>query len=84
MTIRISDLYGKKVISTSGSILGVVKGVILDMETGAVAHLLFDEIGQLMRSSNLRGDFHKNSVSYDRVTRVSETIVVKSAPIEKK
>ncbi len=80
MTIRISDLYGKKVISTSGEMLGEVRGVILDMEKGSVAHLLFREMGQLVMSSNLRGDFHKNSVSYDRVTRMSETIVVKSAP----
>ncbi|MCL5420031.1 MAG: PRC-barrel domain-containing protein [Candidatus Marsarchaeota archaeon] len=84
MVLSISELYGKKVISSSGAVLGEVRGVIIDLETARVSYLLFDEIDKLVRSSNLRGDFRKNSVAYDRVTRISEGIVVKSAPVEKK
>ncbi len=80
MTIRISELYGKKVIASNGSVLGDVKGVIVDLSNGSVAHLLLSPMDHLVRSGDLKGDFRKKSVSYDRVTRISEGIVVKSAP----
>lgn len=78
MTLRISDLYGKVVISSAGGVLGGVKGVIIDLSAGSVSHLLLDNIEQLVRSSNLRSDFRKNSISYERVTKISEGIVVKA------
>ena len=80
MAIRISELYGKKVIASSGSVLGDVKGVIVDTAGGSVAYLLLSPMDNLVRSSDLRGDFRKKSVSYDRVTKISEGIVVKSTP----
>jgi sporulation protein YlmC with PRC-barrel domain len=80
MAIRISELYGKKVIASSGSVLGDVKGVVIDAAGGAVAYLLLSPMDNLVRSSDLRGDFRKKSVSYDRVTKISEGIVVKSMP----
>lgn len=76
--MRISDLYGKVVISSAGGVLGGVKGVIIDLSAGSVSHLLLDNIEQLVRSSNLRSDFRKNSISYERVTKISEGIVVKA------
>ena len=76
MTINISELYDKKVISTSGKVLGEVKDVILNMDDGTVAKLLFSNISSLMRSSNVRKDLFKNSVDFKRVRKVSQTIIV--------
>lgn len=83
MTMSVSGLYGKKVISSAGGVLGEVKGVILDLSTGSVSHILLDRIDELVRSGNLRSDFIRKSISYDRVTKVGEGIVVKATPTPK-
>ncbi len=78
MTMRLSDLYGKTVISSRGGVLGQVKGVVIDLSSSSVSHLLLGKIEELVRSDNLRSDFRKNSVAYSRVSKVSEGIVVKA------
>ncbi len=80
MAIRISDLYGKRVISSSGGDLGEVKGVIIDLSSNSVSHLLLNKLEQLARSGNVRSDFMKNSITFDRVTKIGEGIVVRAAP----
>jgi sporulation protein YlmC with PRC-barrel domain len=76
MSISISELYGKKIISNEGAILGEVKGVMLNIEEGAVSHLLLNDPDVLMRSTDPRNDLRKNSVAYKRVKKVSETVIV--------
>ncbi|MDE1768733.1 MAG: PRC-barrel domain-containing protein [Candidatus Micrarchaeota archaeon] len=76
MVVSISELYGKRIITLGGRIIGNVKGVMLNFETGEVSHLLLDDADKLMRSSNLRSDFIKNSVAFKRVRKVTDTIVV--------
>jgi sporulation protein YlmC with PRC-barrel domain len=72
----ISDLYNKRVISLDGKVLGEVKGVMLNMEDGTVSHILLDDINNLIRSNNVRTDFIKHSISFTRVKKIAETIVV--------
>lgn len=76
MTVNISELYNKKILTLGGRILGEVKGVMLNMDTGEVSHLLLNDIEILKRSSNLRNDFIKSSVSFKRVRKITENIVV--------
>jgi sporulation protein YlmC with PRC-barrel domain len=76
MTVNVSELYNKKILTLGGRMLGEVRGVMLNMDKGEVSHLLLDNPDNLIRSSNLRTDFMKNSVSFKRVRKVSETIVV--------
>lgn len=71
-----SDLYGKQIITTTGNKLGLVEDVILDFESGAVSNLLLTKIDNLVKSQNTALELRKNSVSYDRVKNVSETIIV--------
>ncbi len=76
VAISISELYGKRIITSNGSILGEVQGVIMNFENGTVSHLLLKKMQDLVRSGDLRDDFRKSSVSYERVSRVGETIIV--------
>ncbi|MDE1855943.1 MAG: PRC-barrel domain-containing protein [Candidatus Micrarchaeota archaeon] len=78
MTINVSELYGKKIITNTGSILGDVKEVVLDLEEGKVAHLLLTKMEQMAKSANVRDQLAKNRILYERVTNVDETIIVKS------
>ena len=71
-----SDLYGKQIITTTGNKLGLVEDVILDFESGTVSNLLLTKIDNLVKSQNTATELRKNSVSYDRVKNVSETIIV--------
>lgn len=81
--LSISELYGKKIISNDGKVLGDVKGVMLDLEEGNISHLLLNKPEELLRSQNPRRDIQKNSVIYKRVKKVSETIIVGSDLIDK-
>ncbi len=76
MSVNISELYNKKILTLGGRILGEVKGVMLNMDDGKVSHLLLNNPDNLIRSSNLRADFIKNSVSFKRVRKITENIVV--------
>ena len=76
MAIRISELYGKGVLSVSGKMLGNVKEVIIDTDSSAVSHILLSEMRALTKSSDLRSDFFKNSIEYKRVKKVAELVIV--------
>ena len=76
MTISVGDLYGKRIITSTGSILGEVKEVVLNMDSGEVSHLLLTRIENLAKSENMRETLLKNSILYRRVKSVSQTIIV--------
>ncbi|MGI0134368.1 MAG: PRC-barrel domain-containing protein, partial [Candidatus Micrarchaeaceae archaeon] len=40
MTILLSDLYGKQIISNTGKMVGMVEDIIVDFEEGSVSSLL--------------------------------------------
>lgn len=76
MTISVAELYGKRIITAGGNILGEVKEVVLNMDTGEVSHLLLSKIEVLAKSEDMRDTLSKNSVLYRRVKNVSQTIIV--------
>ena len=78
MDVSISELYEKDILTLGGRLLGQVKGVMLNMEEGRVSHLLLNRMDNLARSSNLREDFIKHSISYKRVKKVSDKTIVVS------
>lgn len=73
--VMISELYGKKVISNTGKWVGEVFHVVVDTENGSVSHLLLNKIDEKARGDVVR-EIIKNSVTYDRVKKVADTIVV--------
>ncbi|VVB76640.1 Uncharacterised protein [uncultured archaeon] len=77
MTLHISELYGKKVISNTGHWVGEVGEVILDVERGEVSHLLLGKVSA--KSGDMMKELIKNSVEYNKVRKVSETIVVSAS-----
>ncbi len=80
--ILISELYGKPIISNSGSILGSVQDLIIDFDEGKVSSMLLVKSEELIRSDRTSREFAKSNVRYDRVRNVAETIIV-SADIPK-
>lgn len=83
MTILLSELYGKRIITNTGQIVGMVEDVILDLEDKKVANLLLTKMEDLVRSKNSLGTVQKNSVKYERVKNVSETIIVSGPGMDK-
>ncbi len=75
MTISVSELYGKKIISVEGKMLGEVRGVILNMVDGEVSYILTDKIEELGREDP-RNELQKKGVLYKRVKKVSESVIV--------
>ena len=75
MTISISELYGKKIISATGHWIGEVGEVVIDLEKQSVSHLLLGKIDST-KSGDMIKNLFKNSVEYSRVKKVSETILV--------
>jgi sporulation protein YlmC with PRC-barrel domain len=76
MGINLSELYGKKIITSAGKLLGNVKAIILDAEDGSVSHLLTTKLENLAKSEDVRNELSKNSILYKRVKSVAETIIV--------
>lgn len=76
MAILLSELYGKQIISNTGKKIGMVEDVILDFEKGGISSLLLTKIDDLVRSKSTGSSLAKNSVHYNRVKSVSETIIV--------
>ena len=74
----ISDLYGKEIITTGGNRLGMVEDIIIDFDEGVVTKLLLARFEDISRSSNTRDFMKRNSVNFDRVKSISETIVVRN------
>ena len=78
MAILLSELYGKQILSNTGKKIGMVEDVVLDFENGGVSSLLLAKIDDLVKGTSSRLALAKNSVRYDRVKSVSETIIVGS------
>ncbi len=78
MTMLISDLYGKQIITNSGKKIGYVEDIVLDFESKSVANLLLTKMDNLVRSQNTAALLAKNSVKYSRVKSVAESIIVSS------
>ncbi len=76
MTILLSNLYGKEIITTAGKKLGKVEDLILDFEQGTVHSLLLIKIDNIIKSTKTSNIISKNSVQYTRVKNISETIIV--------
>ena len=74
MTLYVSELYGKKIISNTGHWIGEVGEVVLDVEQGAVSHFLLGKVAS--KSGDVMRELVKNSVEFNRVKKISETIVV--------
>ncbi len=72
----LSELYGKQIITNTGQRIGMVEDVILDFESGNIANLLLVKMEDLVRSQNTAGTLAKNSVKYERVKSISESIIV--------
>jgi sporulation protein YlmC with PRC-barrel domain len=77
MTVTISSLYGKKIMSGTGRWLGEVGEVVIDLEQGSVSHLLLGKIDANEPGEVIKGLF-KNSVEYKRVREVGNTILLKN------
>ena len=74
--IWISDLYGKEIITNTGRKIGHVEDVIVDFESGAIASMLLVKSDQIIRSENTARELAKNSVKYERVRSVDQTVIV--------
>ncbi len=77
MTVKISSLYGKKIMSNTGRWLGEVGEVVVDLEQGSVSHLLLGKINAAEPGEVIKGLF-KNSVEYKRVREVGKAILLKN------
>lgn len=75
MTVSVSELYGKKIISATGHWVGEVGEVVIDLESGAVSHLLLGKIDPA-RPKEVVKELFKNSIEYNRVKKVTDTILV--------
>ena len=77
--VLLSDMYGKQIISNDGKRLGTIEDLILDFEEGKIASMLTTKIDNLIKSDHTAQLLKKNSISYDRVKNVSETVIVGAA-----
>ena len=68
MTISVSELYGKKIISSTGHWLGEVGEVVLDIENKSVSHLLLGKIDADKKAEIVK-QLMKNSIEYARVRK---------------
>jgi sporulation protein YlmC with PRC-barrel domain len=78
MAILLSELYGKGILTNTGNKIGFVEDIILDFEDGKVARLLLTKIDDLVSAKNTAEMLSKNSVNFDRVKSISETIIIGS------
>jgi sporulation protein YlmC with PRC-barrel domain len=76
MTILLSELYGKQIISITGNKIGYVEDIVLNFEKGTISSLLLAKMEDLTRGANTAKMLANNSILYERVKNVSETIIV--------
>ena len=74
--IRLSELYGKEIITNSGRKLGQVEDLILNLEERKISSLLLINADELIRSERTAYLLAKNSVKYERVRNVDQTVIV--------
>ena len=72
----LSELYGKEIISNTGKRIGSVEDLVVDFEQGAIASMLLVKSEELIRSDHTSHEFAKNSVRYERVKSVDQTVIV--------
>ena len=77
MTVTVSSLYGKKIMSGTGRWLGEVGEVVIDLEQGSVSHLLLGKINASEPGEVIKGLF-KNSIEYKRVREVGKAVLLKN------
>jgi sporulation protein YlmC with PRC-barrel domain len=77
VTILLSELYGRRILTADGRFLGKIEEVILNFEDKEVSHLLLQKITDFERSSDVREMIAKNSVLYKRVMNFGDTVIVK-------
>lgn len=75
MTISVSQLYGKKIMSGTGHWIGEVGEVVIDVENKCVSHLLLGKIDATKTGDVIKSLF-KGGIEYKRVKKVAETILV--------
>lgn len=75
-SMLLSELYGKQIITNTGRMIGGVEDIVVDFEEGKIASLLLVKSEELIRSERTSHEFAKNSVRYDRVKNVDQTIIV--------
>ncbi len=75
-SMLLSELYGKEIISNTGRKIGAVEDLVVDFEEGKIASMLLVKSEELTRSDHTSSAFIKNSVRYDRVRNVDQTIIV--------
>lgn len=76
MAMQLSELYGKEIISNTGKKIGMVEDLIIDFEEGKVSSMLLTKIDNLVRAQNTARQLAQNSVRFDRVKNISQTIIV--------
>jgi len=81
--LMLSELYGKEIITNTGSRLGSVEDIILDFEEGKVASMLLVRSEDIIRSDQSTREFAKHSVRYERVKNVDQTIIVGAELVKK-
>ncbi len=77
-----SDLYGKEIITNTGHKLGYVEDIILDMESGSVNSLMLVKLEDLASGKGKGEEFRKNTVNYERVKNISESVIVSTEKIK--
>jgi sporulation protein YlmC with PRC-barrel domain len=82
--IRLSELYGKEIITNSGKKIGKVEDLILNLEERKVANLLLINADELIRSERTAYLLAKNSVKYERVRNIDQTIIVAEDPVSRR
>jgi sporulation protein YlmC with PRC-barrel domain len=79
----LSELYGKEIITNTGQRIGLVEDIIVDLEEKRVANLLLTKMEDLVRAQRTAGALQKNSVKYERVKNVAQSIIVAGPGMEK-
>ena len=71
MGMEASRMYGMKILTNSGRILGKVEGLVIDLEAGRISRILLEKVGEVDEK-----DIAKKSVLYKNVLSVDEVVVV--------
>ncbi|CEG13070.1 conserved hypothetical protein [groundwater metagenome] len=77
MTLYLSQLYGKEIITYSGKKLGRVGDVIIDSEAGKIVKLSLQQIVNTTAAPEILKKF---SINYEDVLEVGDVVVVQRGP----
>jgi len=80
---KLSNLYGLDIYSTSGTYIGKVEDILLNLEEGVVMSLYLKTLNSgAIDSNELKRIIKEEGVSYDGVSSVSDIILTKSKPLK--